>query len=116
MTTKTRDANVLSDLFPAPKLSAVAKQRRELAYFDKQLEQVSAVYYQWKKDGSSWDGYTDYHDLPEARLGRVKTRLREQLTTAKRVLSLHGRRDPKTAETLRFEIAHIEAKHDWLDW
>ena len=114
MTTKTRDRQALADLFPAPKRSAVANQIISLRRINKNLNRADEALRQWRAEGSSWEGYRDYHDLPSAKAERFQARLCDQIATAKRVINLHGKGDQKNVKELRDLINKLESQHQWL--
>ena len=111
--TKTRDRQALADLFPAPKRSPVANQVISLRRINKNLNRADEALRQWRAEGSSWEGYSDYHDLPNAKAERFQARLRDQIATAKKVLNLHGKRDQEGAKELLRIINELEAQHQW---
>ena len=84
MTTKTRDHEALADLFPAPKLSAVAKQQRELRYLSSTLERAEANLAAWRKSGGSLNDFEDYWHTPQCKVERCQLRLSEQMATPRR--------------------------------
>ena len=116
MTTKTRDHEALADLFPAPKLSAVAKQQRELRYLSSTLERAEANLAAWRKSGGSLNDFEDYWHTPQCKVERCQLRLSEQMATAKKVANLHGRRDSEGTAKLWKLVAELNKKHEWLTW